>query len=504
LRNTPGALIATLLLANSPAKDRQVITLLPGANIQGFVDGNPENTTFVLSPGTYRLQSIQPKNGDSFIGQNNPVLSGAQVLRSFLRQGNLWLVTGQNQAGQRNGSCDSQHPMCMYPEDLYFDNVPLLHVASVAAVGPGSWYFDYPNQIIYFANDPTGHLVETSVTRSAFSGSAANVTISGLIVEKYAVPAQFGAIGDQYPGPNWTITNNEVRLNHSGGILLLSGGTASQNYVHNNGQKGFGGSGNNILVDSNQVSFNNWAGFDCSWECGGMKFAITNSLTIRHNFVHDNLGPGMWIDTDNINTLYESNVVSNNRGGGITHEISYAAIIRNNTVCDNSVSGPTNWLWGSQILIQNSQNVQVYGNVVETPPNTAVRGSNGIGIIQQKRGSGAYGPYLAVNNSIHHNSIVYRGGVSSSGAVADYNQEQMLQTGNNHFDYNTYHLLDPNWYHWIWGPGVRFAGFQQESHGAADASMPPLCSTLYSGFNPTHSAHGSIRSVEVLHRVQQP
>ncbi len=110
--------------------------------------------------------------------------------------------------------------MCVYPEDLYFDNVPLLHVASLGAVGPGTWYFDYPHQTIYFANNPSGHVVEASVTSTAFSGSASNVTISGLIVEKYAVPAQFGAIGDQYPGPNWIVTNNEVRLNHSGGIYL--------------------------------------------------------------------------------------------------------------------------------------------------------------------------------------------------------------------------------------------------------------------------------------------
>ena len=471
--------IPTLLFTTLPIHGQQIVTLSPGANIQTVVNASPVNTTFVLGPGTYRLQSIQPKNGDSFIGQNNPVLSGAQVLTSFLRQGNLWYVTGQTQAGQQNGSCDSLHPRCMYPEDLYFDNLPLLHVASLAAVVSGAWYFDYPNQRIYFADDPTGHLVETSVTRSAFSGSATNVTISGLVVEKYAVPAQFGAIGDQYPGPNWTVTNNEVRWNHSGGISLLNGSTANLNYVHNNGQKGISGSGNNILVEGNKVSFSNWAGFDCSWECGGMKFAITNNLTLRSNSIHDNLGPGVWIDTDNINTLYEGNVIMNNFGGGIVHEISYAAIIRNNTVCGNWVAGPTNWLWGSQILIQNSQGVQVYGNTVEVPLTGGTVGANGIGIIQQNRGTGAYGPYLSINNSIHGNIITFIGGVTSTGAVADYNETQMLQSGNNQFDFNAYHLSDPNWYHWNWGPGQTFAGFQQagqDVHGTADTIMPPVCS----------------------------
>src|SRR5580658_2168088 len=377
--NSVGGLIPALLLIAVVAQSQTLtVTLSPGANVQSIVNANPEGTTFIFQPGIYRLQSIQPKNGDSFVGQNSPILSGAQVLTAFTRQGNYWVAGGQTQQGQLNGICLAQYPMCQYPEDLYFDNVPLLHVASLSAVGPGSWYFDYPNHNIYFFDNPSGHVVEASVTRSAFSGPAANVTISGLTIEKYAVPAQFGAIGDQYPGPNWTVSNNEVRLNHGTGISLQSGSLATLNYVHNNGQKGIGGTGSNVLVEGNRVSFNNWAGFDPSWEAGGIKFAAATNLVIRGNTVDDNVGPGVWTDVGSINTLYESNVIMNNTAGpGIQDEISYSAIIRYNIVCYNSMSQP-NWLWGSQIEIQNSQNVQVYGNTVETPMPTPTTGGNGI------------------------------------------------------------------------------------------------------------------------------
>jgi hypothetical protein len=442
-------------------------------NIQAAVDGNPPNTTFVILPGVYRLQSIQPKSGDSFVGISQPVLSGAQVLTSFTLMGNLFVAGGQTQQGQINGTCDSTHPQCIYPEDVYFDGVPLFHAASLSAVVSGSWYFDYAAHNIYLADNPTGHVVETSVSRSAFSGPASNVTINGFIVEKYAVPAQFGAIGDQYPGSNWVITNCEVRWNHGAGINLGNGSQATLNYVHHNGQKGIGGGGNNMLVQGNKVSFNNWAGFDPNWEAGGMKFAQTTNLTVRGNTIHDNVGPGAWSDVDSYNTLYESNVIMNNAGGpGIQYEISYSGTIRYNTVCYNAIAQPS-WLWGSQILIQNSQNTVVYGNTVETP----ATGGNGIGIIQQDRGAGTYGPRLAINNSVHNNIITYRGGVSSSGLVADYNQTQVIQTGGNLFDYNAYHLADPNWYHWNWGNGMTFALMQQagqEVHGTADANMPPL------------------------------
>ena len=89
---------------------------------KSVVTANPENTRFVFPGGTYRLQSIQPKNGDSFAGENGAVLSGAQVLTSFSRQGNFWVASGQTQQGQTQGVCDPQHPMCAYPEDLYLDS----------------------------------------------------------------------------------------------------------------------------------------------------------------------------------------------------------------------------------------------------------------------------------------------------------------------------------------------------------------------------------------------
>ena len=88
----------------------------------------------------------------------------------------------------------------------------------------------------------------------------------------------------------------------------------------------------------------------------------------------------MWTDINNIHTLYEDNVVVNNTGTGISHEISYDAIIRNNIVMDNS-GDPRGWLWGANIKIQNSSNVDVYGNKID------MTGGNGIALIEQNRGS---------------------------------------------------------------------------------------------------------------------
>ncbi len=47
--------------------------------------------------------------------------------------------------------------------------------------------------------------MEISVTRRAFAGPAEKVTIENLIIEKYAIPPQMGAIGDQFPSPGWMV-----------------------------------------------------------------------------------------------------------------------------------------------------------------------------------------------------------------------------------------------------------------------------------------------------------
>ena len=56
----------------------------------------------------------------------------------------------------------------------------------------------------------------------AFRSLASNVLIENLIIEKYASPAQTGAIhsiGTQ----GWTIKNSEIRLNSGAGILVGNG-----------------------------------------------------------------------------------------------------------------------------------------------------------------------------------------------------------------------------------------------------------------------------------------
>jgi parallel beta-helix repeat protein len=355
--------------------------------------------------------------------------------------GTFWVASGQTQQGQTHGVCQAQYPRCSSPEEFFIDDVPLTHVSSLAQVRPGTWYFDYGNDRIYFADDPNGRRVETSVTSVAFEPTADNVTISNLRIEKYSNIAQQGVI-DGRGRSGWVVTGNDVRLNHGVGIRVGSRSVVRQNKVRNNGQMGVEAGGDGVLIDGNEIANNNRAGFEVLWEGGGTKFVGTTNLTVRGNFVHHNLGPGLWTDIDNIYTVYENNTVEDNAWMGILHEISYKATIRNNTVRRNGFAHP-NWVWGGGIVVSSSSDVEVSGNVLDG-------NADGIGVVQQNRGSGAYGPYQVWNLWVHDNTVKNTDGWT--GLVQDVGDRSVFTSRNNWFNSNSY-VLDGSSRHFTWMDG---------------------------------------------------
>ena len=389
--------LGCLVWGGAPRAAFAQVTVTPTTSLSSMVQRNPPGTTYLITAGVHRLEQVTPRDGDKFIGEPGAILSGAKLLTSFAREGSYWAAAGQTQRGPISGQCDAQHPRCSYPEELYFDNAPLQHVAALKQVGPGKWFFDYAAQKIYLGDDPAGHVVETSVLGSAFTGSAQSVEIRGLIIEKYANTAPAGAVGDLSPGFGWTVQGNEIRLNHAVGVTLGGSAAATGNHLHHNGQWGLLATGGSVSVSGNEIDNNNIAGF--SPEGGGAKFTKTTGLRVLTNNVHHNSGPGLWSTVDNLNALFDSNTVQNNSGSGISHDLSFASVISGNIVQFN---GPAacSWLWGAQIQLVNSSNVEVRGNRVQV---AATGCGNGIVLVQQNRGAGMYGVYATLNNWVHDN-----------------------------------------------------------------------------------------------------
>jgi hypothetical protein len=420
--------------------DSGEVVLSPEHDLQRQLDSHPPGTRFRLTAGTYRLSApLVPQSNQTLAGGADVVLSGARPLTGFVREGSAWFVDNQTQQGTVLGEgsvCLPASPRCARPEDLFLDDVMLRHAADRADLRPGSWYFDYARNRIYIADNPSGHRIETSVTPFAVGGYAERVTLRGFVVEKFATPTHEAAVNGL--GRGWTIEGLEVRLNHFAGIRTVDAAVARGNNVHHNGSLGFIGAGDNVIIEENEIAYNNTAGYDPYWGAGGAKWVLTTRLLVRGNYSHDNHGHGLWTDIDNIDVVFESNRVEDNDLCGIFHEVGYRAIIRDNVVSRNGRARPyPGWVDGAGILVLSSSDVEVSGN-------TVTDNWQGITALEGERGSGRHGPWVLARLHVHNNVIRQSGtapvGSGRTGILQMHDRTSAFTSAGNRFERNTYHV----------------------------------------------------------------
>jgi parallel beta-helix repeat protein len=401
-------------------------TISPGQSIQAAVNAYPGGTTFTLKAGVHRLQSIQPKAGDTFVGATGAILSGARLLTSFTRSGSYYVASGQTQQGVADGVCLPQAPGCRYPEELYIDDSRLTRVTSLSQVTVGKWYFDYGADKVYFTDSPTGRRVEISVLPYAFTGSASSVTIRGLKIEKYATPTQMAAVFG-YGSTGWTVEGNEIRWNHGAGTITANRWVLRNNNIHHNGLMGVHPQSNTsgAVIEANEIAFNNAAGFSPHWGAGGIKAITTTGLTVRNNYVHDNAAYGIWCDNCFAGTTYSGNRVTNNLYAGIYHEVSAGALITGNTLTGNGVTTARGGIW-----VDNSANVEISANTLS---------GNGDGIKLRQVSRPDLPSRVLSNVWVHDNKVdISRG---TNGLVQYVGDNSYFTSRNNRFTRNSYTLV---------------------------------------------------------------
>jgi hypothetical protein len=520
LRNSMLAIL--LLSAASPAQ----VTLHPGDNIPKTVASKPPGTTFVFTPGTYRLsQPIIPKENDKFVGATAceppesacpAIISGGVVIGSLARaDGGNYSVPNQTQHNPRGvttRNCDDGWLACIYPEDLYFDGVPYRHLDSqtLPAIGPHEWWFDYTNHIIYFHDDPAGHTVETSVLNYAFGGASNHVTIQYLTIQEFANMYPAGAIGVSHgpealtQGTDWTVQHCEVRLNHGAGVRIGYRMRILNNYIHDNGQLGIGGglgvpsdpltesTNAGILIQGNTINHNDYAHFAPGFGAGGFKVGSTSGITLRQNKIEHNEGSGIHFDEDSQNEFVDGNVIiDNSDGDALVQEIGEGrSVFRNNIVLRNGAHVNTD-NWAYQISVRSSTGVEIYCNVMEVP--AADKGVGAWGIGASPRGSSKYPPFAyhaTIGNYVHHNTIIFDPG--ANGEVGFRHNDPQNQPGffgdNPAPDYNSYYIPKNAQAHFIYdndnsrsNRGKNFGGHQAshaDIHGSLDTHYPDSFPTV--------------------------
>ena len=216
-----------------------------------------------------------------------------------------------------------------------------------------------------------------AIDSNSTDGNQSGVTIEYLTIEKYQPDANAATI-NQEANTGWRIQYDTITLNVPGaGVMAGAENVLKDNCLTLNGQygfqssvtAGFGGDSltggpYDVTIEGNEISYNDTCDFSgllnnsaVGWknynpvperyrnaECGtvvgdgdqgGFKLWQTNGVTIEDNYIHNNWGPGGWADTNNANTTWTGNTITNNEGEAIVEEISYNFSITNNRIADN-------------------------------------------------------------------------------------------------------------------------------------------------------------------------
>lgn len=297
---------------------------------------------------------------------------------------------------------------------------------------------EYRGQIVsprngnVFVGSPGAVLVGDGAS-AAFIGSGVNgVVIEGLEIRGYEPGHEAAAIRSSDGSRGWTIRENEITDIVGIAVNVATEWQVIGNHLHHNTQYGIRGAGGDILIEGNEISFNNQSGATNPYCCaGGTKFVHVSGLILRNNYVHHNVGPGLWVDGFSTNTLYEGNTVVANTHAGIKHEISCNAVIRDNYAEGNGFGVP-HWVEGGGIVVMNSPNVEVVGN-------TVVNNNDGIGGINADRDvpEGHPCPLELRDLYVHNNMVVMEEGHSG---IADSLNADVFTEWNNRFENNSYEL----------------------------------------------------------------
>jgi hypothetical protein len=188
----------------------------------------------------------------------------------------------------------------------------------------------------------------------AFGGYATDVTISYLTVENFGAEGgnQNQGVVNHNSAAGWTIDHSTITRNAGAGVMLGSGDTLSYDCLSDNQQYGFSAYSPSVapaglVLDHNQITGNdtyNWEarvpGCGCS---GGGKFWDVDGAMITDNWISDNQSAGLWADTNNRGFEIKGNYFTDNYSYGLIYEISYNALIEDNTFVRNGIGeGPHN------------------------------------------------------------------------------------------------------------------------------------------------------------------
>jgi len=297
----------------------------------------------------------------------------------------------------------------------------------------------------------------TDATQGAFRAhnqDIDDVTIRNLVIRNMP---QKGIHAFRDSADRWTIEYNEIASNRTG-VSFPNHSFVRHNNIHHNvgnptasdpGGRGGGYDGYrsaDTILDTNEIAYNG----------PEQKVMDSKNVTFRSNFVHHNVGDGIWYDGGNPGAVIERNRVDDNRRNGIFYEASTDGVIRDNTVRRSGDTG---------VFISASQNVEIHHNQLD---------ANVRGIIYFID-CGVMSPDRALdltNSSAHDNTIrvgsqrgaiangfTYTSSCHATQLAAYLNGSKRLT-----FSHNTYYVPLAGGSYWMWDGSKPWSQWRSLGH----------------------------------------
>ncbi len=253
-------------------------------------------------------------------------------------------------------------------EMIFVNGTLMTQVLSQSAMYGGTFYVDEIHGTVYLwlpSNiDMKSATVEVSTRPNLlYSTLVSNLTLSRIAFQNANPCVSSSPIAGVVisNAAYVTVENSSFDWSNWQGLALFNLKAAVVQSIHAdyNGELGVNGwELKNVTMQNVTSSFNNWrgqwGGFDI-WETGGSKYLRVHGGTFTGYTAVQNVGRGIWFDTDNANITVDSAILTHNTRNGLYVEKNEGPVTLNaSRVCGNQNEGVTT----------NSALVTLSGNMV--------------------------------------------------------------------------------------------------------------------------------------------
>ena len=409
---------------NSGAAGSPLQTIQAAVNQANSKNQQGVSTKIIVNPGVYR-ETVNIGNHGSTgatltveaAKPGTAIISGSDVLSGWNAEGNgiyshTWtpnLGTCPVPAGWPSGFAD----IARRTEMIYIDGTPLTQVTAWSDLKPGTFLVNESANMIYAYPaswvNMSAATVEAAVRPQTLTVSRrSDIVLRGLTF-RHAASCLNTAGATISSSNNVLVDSIQALWNNWAGIGIYSTDNLTvQNSVasHNGGVGIAGYKDRYALFSTNETDYNNWRGAQAGlfdWASGGTKLMMMRNTTVQNQFSYNNQGQGLWFDTDNKDITIQNAALSGNAMAGLQLEADEGPIsLQNSKLCSNGVG--VNLVNSSSVSIQNNVLFNNSGTGVYDPGEIFVAGrANGHGIVDWL--TGVYYDLFTTGTVISGNAI---------------------------------------------------------------------------------------------------